>query len=206
MTDILNNDTSHGQADRWSKWLGHLAGQPNLNFLEVGSYEGQSAIWFLRNLLNGEGSRLLCVDTWHAGEDMPYVDGDRLFTTFLNNVEPWKEKCGVMRGKSQDVLTRLEPNSFDFIYIDGSHTTPNTLCDSVLAWRLLKEGGICIWDDYLWELIPDPLLCPKTGIDAFLTCYQNHYELIAREWQVAVRKQRRDDAEIQAYKALHEVG
>ena len=200
--EILNNDTSHGQAARWTKWLGHLAGQPNLKFLEVGSYEGQSAIWFLRNLLTGDGSSLLCVDTWHAGEDMPYVDGDRLLNTFLNNVEPWKAKCGCLRGKSQDVLTRLDPLSFDFAYIDGSHTAANVLADSVLVWRLVKFGGIIIFDDYLWELpvedYPTPLtqeqkematlIRPKMGVDAFLDCYRGRYELIAKEWQVALKK------------------
>jgi predicted O-methyltransferase YrrM len=200
--EILNNDTSHGQAARWTKWIGHFAGQPNLRFLEIGSYEGQSALWFLRNLLTHPTSKLLCVDTWHAGEDMPYVDDDTLLTTFLNNIDAYRANCGIMRGRSQDVLLQLPPDTYDFVYIDGSHTTPSVLMDSVLAWRVAKPGGILIWDDYLWELPMEKyptsvteeqkkhieLLRPKTGIDAFLTCYEGQYEVIAKEWQVALKK------------------
>lgn len=198
----LNDDYSHGQAVRWTKWIGHLAGQPNLWFLEVGSYEGQSALWFLRNLLTHPTSKLLCVDTWHAGEDMPYVEDDKLITTFLNNIDPYRANCGIMRGDSKAVLPKLEPDTYDMIYIDGSHTAPNVLADSVLAWPLLKVGGICIWDDYLWELPLEvyptplteqqkasaPLLRPKLGIDSFLACYATKYEVIAQEWQVCIKK------------------
>ena len=186
--DILNNDTSHGQAARWTKWIGHLAGKPDLRFLEVGSYEGQSALWFLRNILTHTSSKLLCVDTWHAGEDMPYVEDDSLLTTFLNNVDSYRANCGIMRGRSQDILLKLEPDTYDVVYIDGSHTAPSVLSDSVMAWRLVKKGGIMIWDDYLWELFDDPLRQPKMAIDAFLACYLGQYELIAKEWQVAINK------------------
>lgn len=198
----LNGDYSHGQASRWSRWIGHLAGKPNLRFLEVGSYEGQSAVWFLRNILTHSTSKLLCVDTWHAGEDMPYVEDDSLLTKFLNTVDSYRANCGIMRGKSEDVLPKLEHNSYDFSYIDGSHTAANVLSDSVLVWKLVKEGGIIIWDDYLWELsldvYPTPLtdkqkenaalLRPKLGVDAFLACYEGKYEVIAKEWQVAIKK------------------
>ena len=186
--EILNNDTSHGQAARWTKWIGHLAGKPELRFLEVGSYEGQSALWFLRNILTHPSSKLLCVDTWHAGEDMPYVEDDRLLTTFLNNVDSYRANCGIMRGRSQDILLKLEPDTYDMVYIDGSHTAPSVLSDSVMAWRLVKKGGIMIWDDYLWELFDDPLRQPKLAIDAFLACYLGQYELIAKEWQVAIKR------------------
>ena len=200
--EILNNDTSHGQAARWTKWIGHLAGKPELRFLEVGSYEGQSALWFLRNILTHPSSKLLCVDTWHAGEDMPYVEDDRLLTTFLNNVDSYRANCGIMRGRSQDILPKLEHDTYDFAYIDGSHTAANVLADSVLVWPLLKSGAILIWDDYLWELpldvYPTPLtekqkenadlLRPKMGVDAFLACYLGQYEIIAKEWQVCIKK------------------
>lgn len=184
----LNNDYSHGQATRWTKWIGHLAGQPDLQFLEIGSYEGQSALWFLRNVLTHPTSKLLCVDTWHAGGDMPWVEGDRLLTTFLDNIDPYKANSGIMRGESQKVLRQLPLDTYDFIYIDGAHDAANVLADSVLAWPLLKVGGIAVWDDYLWELWDDPLRQPKMAVDAFLACYKGQYEVIAQEWQVCLKK------------------
>ena len=133
---------------------------------------------------------------------MPHVEGDRLLTTFLNNIDSYRANCGIMRGDSKLVLPKLEHGTYDVIYIDGSHTAPNVLADSVLAWPLLKVGGILIWDDYLWELplevYPTPLtdqqkekaalLRPKMAIDAFLACYEGQYEMIAQEWQVCIKR------------------
>jgi predicted O-methyltransferase YrrM len=181
------SDITHPNSERWTRWLGHLFGKP-LSFLEIGSYEGESARWFLDKLLTHSDSRLLCVDTWQAGEGLPFVADDSLLTKFLNTVEPWKDKCGIMRGKSQDVLPKLPLESYDIIYVDASHTACNVLADSVLAWRLCKMGGIVLWDDYLWEAWNDPIRQPKMAIDAFLACYGGKYELIEREWQVCCKK------------------
>jgi predicted O-methyltransferase YrrM len=60
---------------------------------------------------------------------------------------------------------------FDLIYVDGSHTAPDVLSDAVLAFQLLRVGGVMIFDDYLWTMetqrYVDPLNLPKTAIDAF---------------------------------------
>lgn len=65
--------------------------------------------------------------------------------------------------------------SFDFIYIDGSHQAPDVLADAVLAFRLLRVGGVMAFDDYLWaENLPygkDPIRSPKLAIDAFTNIY-----------------------------------
>lgn len=186
----LNDDYSHGQAVRWTKWIGHLAGQPNLHFLEIGSYEGASARWFLKNILTGSGSDIVCVDTWRGGEDMARFEDDTLIDTFRRNIEPWKDRVVMLRDDSRHAMrTNLDiTDHFDVAYIDGGHTAANVLVDSVLTWQTLKVGGICIWDDYLWELWNDPIRQPKMGIDAFLQCYQGKYELIAKEWQVCVKR------------------
>jgi predicted O-methyltransferase YrrM len=65
-------------------------------------------------------------------------------------------------------------NHYDCIYIDGSHETPDVLADAVLAFRLLRVGGLMIFDDFLWGLGPEaePLMNPKLAIDSFINCYQ----------------------------------
>ena len=64
---------------------------------------------------------------------------------------------------------------FDLIYVDGSHTAPDVLTDAVLAFHLLRVGGVVIFDDYLWSmeapLNVDPLNMPKPAIDAFTTVF-----------------------------------
>jgi hypothetical protein len=90
----------------------------------------------------------------------------------------------------------LAPESFDIIYINGSHRAADVLGDAVLSWELLKPGGIMIFDDYCLDgsdLGPDeaalPLeLVPKSAIDAFLLTYGSKLDILHRYYQVAVQK------------------
>lgn len=56
----------------------------------------------------------------------------------------------VLREQSGDALRRLEPRSFDLIYVDGNHEAEYVLEDAILAFRLLKPGGTIVFDDYGW--------------------------------------------------------
>jgi hypothetical protein len=44
---------------RWTEQLGAFAGRPDLRFLEIGSFEGRSAVWLLEHVLTHETARLL---------------------------------------------------------------------------------------------------------------------------------------------------
>ena len=52
---------------------------------------------------------------------------------------------------------------FDFVYVDGGHSSDVVLTDAVLAFRLLKHGGVIAFDDYGGGSAET-----KAGIDAFL--------------------------------------
>ena len=194
-TEPLNGDYSHGQAIQWTKWLGHLAGKPNLVALEVGSYEGQSALWFLKNVLANHG-KLYCVDTWAGGEDMPEVHDLSLYDTFINNVYAWKDNVHPFVGRSEDSLPKFNREFFDFAYIDGSHTAASVLSDSVLVWRTLKVGGIIIWDDYEWAPHAEPWRHPKLAVDSFLACYEGRYRRLPRSGRLQLRRLKRDTVNI----------
>ena len=94
-----------------------------------------------------------------------------------------------MQGRSEDILPGLVPSSMDIVYVDGSHRACDVLMDGVLAWRLLKPGGVMIFDDYLWE--PDflPSRRPQMAIDLFLEMFVDQYTLLGKHYQVAIRKQ-----------------
>lgn len=38
--------------------------QDNINFLEIGSFEGYSANYFINTFLKGENSKITCIDPW----------------------------------------------------------------------------------------------------------------------------------------------
>lgn len=79
---------------------------------------------------------------------------------------------------------------FDLIYIDGSHEAADVLADAVLAWPLLKPGGLLGFDDYGWRVFPEPERRPAPAVDAFLTCLRGWYEPVHRGYQVWVKKTR----------------
>ena len=100
------------------------------------------------------------------------------------------ERVEVIKGFSQDVLPELEPQSYDLIYIDGSHLAGDVLFDSVYTWRLLRDGGLVIHDDYMWKFEDDvpPDMRPLVAVDAFITGRRNTIEVVHRGRQLILRK------------------
>ena len=58
----------------------------------------------------------------------------------------------------------------------------------MLAWRLLKPGGILIFDDYLWEPNRPPARRPQLAIDIFRETMVDALEVLHEDYQVIVRK------------------
>ena len=162
----------------WRQELRTLAGRNGARGLEVGSFEGRSAIWFLEHILTAPDARLTSVDLF----------GERLDAYFDHNlrVTGHAAKVEKRQGKSQKVLRTLPTESYDFVYVDGCHLATCALTDIVLSWDLLKTGGVLIIDDYGWT--GPPLDRPKLAVDAFLAIYEPHYELLHKQFQVLVRK------------------
>lgn len=53
------------------------------------------------------------------------------------------------------MLSRLMPNTFDFVVIDGNHEASYLSRETALAYRLLKAGGILVVDDVDWTSLGD---------------------------------------------------
>ncbi|MFP6629400.1 MAG: hypothetical protein VCC67_10220, partial [Myxococcota bacterium] len=56
----------------WQKHLGHLSGRPNLTYLEIGPYEGQSFFWVVDNFLTHPTSRATAIDIFAKGTSSFY--------------------------------------------------------------------------------------------------------------------------------------
>jgi predicted O-methyltransferase YrrM len=171
----------------WSQLLGPLRGRQNLNYLEIGVFEGRSALWMLENILTHPSARMTALDI--------FLGNTRAVWNANLDKSGFGSKVTTIQGPSGEELRKLPLRSFDVIYIDGSHTADDVLADAVLGWGLLREGGLMIFDDYAWsgrlkvgeEPTPDELR-PKVAIDAFITTHRNYLEVVVRDWQVAVRK------------------
>lgn len=184
----------------WESLLGPWRGKPDLHFLEVGSYEGRSACWLLKNILTHASARLTCIDLFAVGDDLleisdrmqlhiaPSFDIGAAFDRNMHALNA-EQKVIKLKGNSRELLRTLPLCSFDCIYIDGSHTSKSSLLDGMQSLDLLKAGGIIIFDDYAWNCFPEsPLKNPKKGIDALLAFFGDELEVIHRDYQLIVRK------------------
>ncbi len=81
-------------------------------------------------------------------------------------------RVDVIEGYSQVELRELPLHSFHIIYIDGDHVARAVLEDAVLSWRLLKVGGLIIFDDYAWEHQREPPFRPLMAIDFFTEVFR----------------------------------
>ena len=142
------------------KHLSFLAGRPNLNFLEIGSCEGQSALWFIKTILTHPTSKITCIDPHDENPNNWYhssKNSHRLRTTkttyelFRSNIlDKYEEKVTYHRSRSWEVLPTIK-SKFDLIYVDGAHDFSNIYIDGKFSMSLLKEDGIIMFDDH-WEI------------------------------------------------------
>ena len=161
--------------ERLFEWAGWKADEQKL-VVEIGSFEGRSTLWMLDHLVHHPDSRLHCIDTFQGSIEHAQDLKDGLFERFMGNVgeSPHRGKVVVHRKDSAKGLVDLLAAGAraDFVYVDGSHAAPDVLTDCVLAFRLLKLGGLMICDDYTWQMEPfgseDVLNSPKIAIDAFV--------------------------------------
>ena len=161
----------------------------NKLFLEVGSYEGRSTCWFLENGLADDGV-IFCYDTWQGSEEHTNEQRQDLFKKFMHNTELSKkptQSVYTFMGNSRDTIRR-QTTLFDFVYIDGSHQAPDVLMDACLTFRMLKTGGIMVFDDYLWKAVDGVLHQPKIAIDAFVNIFSDELDIVLLGYQLGVRK------------------
>ncbi|KAL0563337.1 hypothetical protein V5O48_018734, partial [Marasmius crinis-equi] len=163
--------------------------------LEIGSWEGRSAVYLLEKLCNTPTSELVCIDHF----DLHRTPAGRArYEKIQRNLSITGHPFRIIDEFSVPGLYRLleeeiekAAGGFDFVYIDGSHEADDTFLDAELAWRLTRPGAIVIFDDYEWSTEPlDSIHHPKRGIDAFLTLHKDECEVLHKGYQIIVRKTR----------------
>lgn len=164
-------------------------------FLEIGSYEGLSTTWFIKNYLDNNGT-ITCIDTFLGSTEHQSFISDKLYETFMSNVNEvigGDQTLHVIQKKSYLALAELivKEEKFDFIYIDGCHDTSDVLTDAVMSWPLLNSGGIMIFDDYTWGYPQSGISqfqSPKTGIDSFGQSFNNQFTQLLVADQIGIMK------------------
>ncbi len=169
------------RAEYWRRaFARHAAGAREI--LEIGSFVGSSACLFLDLLPQ---ANITCVDPFtgdlHGGEA---YNGDvtTIESRFDAATERFRERVRKIRTRSVPALELLgrERRAYDVIYIDGSHLHDDILIDSLLAWPLLKPGGLMMWDDYRGATNWARRDRPRHAVETFLTLHADHKVVHAR--------------------------
>jgi len=181
---VITHTMADSRRETWERVLAPY--QQDVKYvLEIGSYEGQSALFWCNFFPD---AHVTCVDSW---EDKDVAKG----CTSGREVESHFDKNTLglpvtkMKLKSTAALVRLATYTFDFIYVDGDHTRLQVMTDSCLAWGLLRSGGIMVWDDYR-DYRPDLIDRPTPAIDAFVFVMKSDLEIIHDSGQQLIVRKR----------------
>jgi hypothetical protein len=175
----------------WTEILKEFKGKPNVTYLEIGAFEGRSALWLLENILTNPAAKLIIIDAFQ----------EKNYKTFTSNVSLSGEanKFKILSGFSTEKIKELPSNSIDFAYIDGSGKGIVMLSDLVNTWNLLKVDGVIMCSRYALnaglrealELQPnDP--GPYETIDAFLKLYKPYINVLAFKENVVIFRKIRE--------------
>jgi predicted O-methyltransferase YrrM len=158
--------------------------------LEIGSWEGRSALFFLNYFPHAS---LTCIDTWDGGAEHQgnwAVRARESELRFDSNLARFTSRLEKIKALSALALGELgiAGRRFDIVYVDGSHRATDVYVDGSLAWPMVVPGGLLLFDDYGWNIMPDEHARPKLGIDAFLAACAGQYHEILRGYQIIIAK------------------
>lgn len=160
-------DWLSGSIPTWQQIF--LNRSPPDRVLEIGSYEGRSAVWIIENLLAGRATSLVAIDAWKEGGEAYQKGMTQVESRFDRNMllagERYSEVTITKRKDNSAVeLATLLANggrgSFDLIYIDAHHHAPDVLTESCSQFRAVQGGR----PDILRRLSVEPI--PRAGRDA----------------------------------------
>jgi spermidine synthase len=170
--------------------------QKPIEILEIGTFEGRTAFYLLDNIPNSK---------------VTVIDPD-VGLNFRNNFAEWAKDNDTSRFNwkcDYSFPSLLEEyvngKKYDLIYIDGDHFAPTVLEDAILSWRILKEDGIILFDDFNMKVEDNYFyishkefetykengcmwIHPREGIQSFLNLYKGQYKIFIDNYQIGVQK------------------
>jgi len=192
--NILNwtHDVPPGTKQTFEKVLTLLPSKSKI--LEIGVYTGISITEILKRVSESVAT---VIDSWedyyeHDNSikvDTPFLKASEVEKMFYENTVSIKDRITVRKGKSSDKLLELLKlnETFNFIYVDASHRCLDVYLDAMIAWKLLKIGGIIAFDDYRFNM-GDILNSPYNAIEEFKKKYSEDFILIAEDYRVYLKK------------------
>ena len=156
-----------------------------LSVLELGSYEGNSSVFFLKYF---QKIKLTCVDTFEGSIEQGNKNFDKVFENFKFNTKDYKDRIEVFKLKSKKFFEDINHSNFDLIYIDGSHYAKDVFEDAMNSFYILNKNGYMIFDDFLWDFYEDINYNPIGGIKLFIKKNFFNLKIISIGYQIVIQK------------------
>ena len=106
---------------------------------EIGTFTGSTTLAMAANSASETEVFTLDLD----GQD------ERVGSFFRDVAVPYRIRQ--LYGNSQAFDFAPFENAMDIVFVDGDHSYSGVTADTKTAFRLLRTGGVIIWDDYRWE-------------------------------------------------------
>jgi hypothetical protein len=160
-----------------------------IRYLEIGAYEGKNLAymdWLLPARLD-----VTVIDPWFDPDLNPEDRYHAVEPRFERNAARLNfDKLTVRKGFSTYELPKMlqAGETYDLIYIDGSHTAWAVGVDLAFCAALLNIGGMMVLDDY-WHTeseIGGPGV--KQAVDRFHGVFRQYFDITAVYRQVALTK------------------
>ena len=148
-------------------WKNYLIPLKEIRYLEIGSFEGRSAV-FVGELNNVE--EVTCVDTFEGSDEHNNINFDLVYKNCSKNLKKLNISYNLIKDSSHNFF-QINDNKFNVIYIDGSHFYKDVKKDFINSMSCLVEGGILICDDFFWFFYEKK---EDNPIGAILECYENY--------------------------------
>ncbi len=176
----FSKDLVTWREDRWLSMLSSIKNQADLKYLEIGSFEGRSVIWMMKNIFTHSTSSAEIIDSF-------YDKNEAILRRNLK-VANLTEKVHIHEGSSHLKLRNLPLQQFNLIYVDGCHCCRHLFSDLALAWDLLKPKSFMILDDYGYKDHSPDEPSPKSVIDFFIECFKKELTVVYKGYEVIIEK------------------
>lgn len=159
--------------------------------LQIGAFAGHCSEFLLQRILRNPESTLYDVDTWEGSWEHDDIDFNNVERYYDLNLSNYIEDGKLVKNKmTSDEFFKNNTMEFDFIYVDGDHVRDQVAKDAENAYKVLKSGGIMIFDDYTWELHTSPeAQIPFIAISQFLARHKElKFDILTIHHQVWIQK------------------
>lgn len=146
-----------------------------LNFkkgAEVGTGAGKFAEILCRDIPN---LKLYCIDPWISYDEYPETWARDQNTMDATHEEArsrlQKYNCDIIRKTSLEAAKKFEPDSLDFVFIDGNHDFEYVVNDIISWMKIVRPGGILSGHDFTKDIVKGVQFGIPFAVEAYTQAY-----------------------------------